>query len=158
MNIFERKQTIEQQSESIVLPFLKNRGWEFEKHPALSPLGDYKINRNGVTKNIELKAEKVKYPLGNTQTLAIEYLSNAVTGRLGWFYTLTCDWLLYHILETNTLFVLDIAKLKKFPAYEYRTKTITNALDDGQHNPTLIWSVPVDVLDSEGVITSKFEL
>jgi hypothetical protein len=152
MSVFTQKLLIEKESEAIVLPLIQQRGWIFSKHyPAHDRRGDYAITRNGETLNIELKAER-----NTTGTLFIEEFSNYVPGEyaldgtprttLGWFLTLTSDFIIYHFLDTGKIYKVDLKQLQAQAQLVYalgKRKDSKDACDSGQKNRTIGWCVPI---------------
>jgi len=152
MNPFEEKVCIETSSEKILIPWMKSRGWVFGEHyPKFDTRGDYPITRDGITKNIELKAEQK-----TTGNLFVEWASNANVGRQrwGWYYTLRADILLYHFLDENTVHVIDVKRLQECELWRHKTAAATIE----QHNLTLGWLVPVEYLRAMSGITHTHQL
>lgn len=151
MNVFNLKLLIEKQSEAVVLPFIKQRGWVFSKHYLPhDKRGDYAISRDSKTLNIELKAER-----NTTGNFFIEEFSNYAPGEyapdgtprttLGWFLTLQSDFVLYHFLDTNKIYKIDLKKLQEQSqlVYALGRRKQCQACDDGQMNQTIGWCVPI---------------
>jgi len=152
MNPFEEKVCIETSSENILILWMKSRGWKFgNHHPKFDARGDYPVTRDGITKNLELKAEQK-----TTGNLFVEWASNANVGqqRWGWYYTLRADILLYHFLDENTVHVIGVKQLQDCELWKY--KTAAAAIE--QHNLTLGWLVPVEHLRAMGAIMETFIL
>lgn len=153
MNAFEIGHGVEAESEAIIIPWMKSKDWEFGSHyPQYDPRGDYPITKKGVTRKLELKAER-----RTTGNLFIEHMSNANSGhaRLGWFYTLTADLLMYHFLDQNVVHEVDVKRLQECELWiHYLAKSVTTE----QHNKTLGWPVPVAVLTEMGAVTETYVL
>lgn len=154
MTVFTSKLRVEQQSEVIVLPLLKQRGWAFSEHfPPRDERGDYQITRGSKTLNIELKAEQ-----RTTGNLFIEEFSNYAPGEyasdgtprttLGWFLTLRAHLVIYHFVDTGKVYKIDLKELQAHSELLYMTgaRKQCQACDDGQMNQTIGWCVPIKML------------
>jgi hypothetical protein len=161
MGLFAQKLLVEEKSEAFILPLLKKRGWEISKHyPVRDARGDYKITRGQETFNIELKAEQ-----RTTGNLFIEEFSNYAPGEyaptglsrttLGWFLTLKADLVIYHFLDTDKVYKLDLKELQARPNLLYLKaceRKQCQACDAGQQNATIGWCIPVELLLQTGML------
>ena len=160
MNVFNHKLLIEKESEAIVLPFLKQRGWVFSDHYApRDERGDYQITRGSKTLNVELKAERK-----TTGNIFVEEFSNYAPGeyapdgtprtKLGWFLTLTADLVIYHFLDTGRIYKVNLKQLQTQEQLVYalgKRKNANDACDNGQKNRTIGWCLPIAKLP-DGVL------
>lgn len=130
MNDFSRSQQVEARSRVILSPFLQERAHDgqlvfIDKGPLAKSLqqsiGDAVMNdKNGIFRSVEIKAE-AENRSGNffLETWSNRNLrdrrSHAERGsNPGWMLKLKCDFLFYHFVEPDELYVIDFFKLKKW--------------------------------------------
>lgn len=106
--------------------------------------GDVFTNLNGRVHAIEIKSE-----WHFTGNLFLETWSNYNVNP-GWLFKLKSDWLFYHFLENNTLYIIDFNELRKWTNNdnlirfrEVQQKKYT------QFNNTRGRIVPIDILRNE---------
>lgn len=107
--------------------------------------GDVFVNKNGHLYTIEIKAER-KY----TGNLFLESWSNFPVNE-GWMKKLNADWLFYHFLDVNTLYIINFVLLRRWAfndarIYEFRE---TQQKKYNQLNDTRGHIVPVETLKKE---------
>ena len=96
----------------------------------------------GVILNIDFKAEE-KW----TGNIAAEHISNAVTGREGWLFTLPEDtWIIYGFLDRMWVVTFTVGVLKQFvednkPSLRQATPFVCR--DGQQDNKTVFFIVPI---------------
>lgn len=116
-NAFATACQIEDRSMEIILPYLEMRGNQWvstRKGPLAKEMqqkyGDLFIQ----TLNKEFYALEVKAEERHTGNLFLETFSNGSCYKLGWMHTLRADWLLYHFLDKDVLYIIPFEPLKKW--------------------------------------------
>jgi len=108
--------------------------------------GDLSLQQPDGTLQIELKAEKRV-----SENLFLESWSNLNTLQVGWLWSSQADWLWYHFLESDALFICKMEELqnwsfKKKRIYDFRE---VEQSKHAQHNETCGRLVPILTLSSE---------
>jgi hypothetical protein len=115
--------------------------------------GDLLVNTDDETiASIEVKTEVRK-----TSRLFLETVSNAVSGRAGWLWTLDADWLFYYFEDTDDLYVVDFQRLRAWarsPSLDGNARRIDDYHErrqttHWQPNTTYGRTVPIAVLEAE---------
>jgi uncharacterized membrane protein len=100
--------------------------------------------------NLEVKAE-----IRETGNLYIEKWSNLEAHRPGWFWTLKCNLLFYHFLDTGNCYIIRFDRLQKFDFFNYPER---EQRKHAQSHATYGYLVPVADLKAAGVITQTLSL
>lgn len=155
MTAFDYCRSIEQQSFEILAPKFRiewSDNGQFvvvEKGRLAKELqakyGDVFVNKNGHLYTIEIKAERK-----HTGNLFLESWSNYPVNE-GWMKKLDADWLFYHFLDINKLYIINFVSLCRWAfndwrIYEFRE---TQQKKYNQPNDTRGYIVPVETLKSE---------
>lgn len=118
MNAFEQACTVEAESKEILSPWIRrhtdNGQFAWTDKGRLSMLfqqtyGDLAFNRKGEFYMGEFKAE-----LKHTGNLFLEEWSNKSTRREGWMRKLDTDFLFYHFLDKDVLYVISFPRLREW--------------------------------------------
>ena len=114
MTAFSACLAVEQKSKRLLLPFVLERfGHAPEEVPHTydaQTQGDWIVTRqDGYRFYVELKAEAE-----TTGNLFLETVSNWHTTRYGWLLTSHADWLWYHFLDTNWLYLIPMGALREW--------------------------------------------
>lgn len=157
MNAFDTGKNIERLSLDILRPFIQQRAFNGQyvvtlKGPLATDLqktaGDMLYNTDAETVvSVEVKAE-LENKHGN---FFLETWSNRERLKSGWLVTLRADWLLYHFLENDELYVIPLAKLQRWAFHSGRIYTFPERKQSkyDQLNDTWGRCVPIDVVTRE---------
>ena len=130
-NAFQQAQTVEEESWAILEPFIQMRSfdgrWVKTAKGKLArelqrTVGDVLMNTDDESiRGIEIKAEEDK-----TGNFFLETWSNRKRFTLGWMYTLNADFLFYHFLKDDELYIMNFDRLREWafwnggPIYRYK--------------------------------------
>jgi hypothetical protein len=163
MNAFGRTRLVEAKGIAILRPYLDaqadGRLVMLDKGPLARALqettGDCIFQcPKGRAWSVEIKVEQEE-----TGNLFLESWSNrnlydasqhiALGSNPGWFFKLRADLLLYYFLDTDTLFVLDFLRLKRWAFLDWRIARYPERPQSKypQPNDAFGWCVPVEVLE-----------
>lgn len=118
-NAFRDCQDTERRSLEILRPFIMQRtfGGQYvliEKGRLAKEMqavyGDVLFNdKKGRIQSVEIKAEE-----NNSENLFIETWSNRSRWNLGWLYKLNVDFILYHFMNSDTLYTMHFPELRNW--------------------------------------------
>lgn len=66
---------------------------------------------SGARASVEYKTDTQSHKTGN---IFIEIWSNKESGKRGWAYTTTAQWLYYYVLGAEEVYIVDVVKLKLY--------------------------------------------
>lgn len=104
----------------------------------------------GTRASVEYKTDTQSHKTGNA---FIEIWSNKESGKRGWAYTTTAQWLYYYVLGTQEVLIIDVAKFKLYLEnwqIQFKVKTARNPnyTSEGMLVPLeVLKSVAYEVLD-----------
>lgn len=162
-NAFYRSSLIEKESLGIIVPWLERRGniiMMTSSRELQTFYGDIVIVNGNRQYFAEVKAERK-----TTGNMFLETFSNGSDYNPGWMLKSLTQFLLYHFLDENELFIADFQKLKKWfyfglvgdikPGIQRFTQRKQDKYQ--QHNDTWGICVPINILNKE-IGLKKFKL
>ena len=151
MNSFDYGRKIEERSIKMLMPTLDGRFEYLEQIEELEQqrtLGDFKVWDEGKIKYLELKSELAnKY-----KNFYIETWSNQSKGIKGWFYKLESDYLGYHFLEENVLYLMKFDELRMFLNFQWKGQKVIEHYPEKpqskyeQHNDAYGRCIPIKLI------------